>query len=822
MMVRQRKNLTISGKTAGKLSDKHSSSSNCSNFTNRSNTIYKNYISYWKEVLVCFVMIIAVSFSYIGYLETRVNTPYDNKRTIIKSGLDVPEKFWGTYRPGTYFGLKTRDKESLVTGLMWYFPRRLKPGGDGIRHWCEQSDNLDRYGWLKHDGVNFGVQEIVDNPFIFTTSFIKKSGGSHGGDWSARIDVKTMPDYSIFEGEEVSLIWYVALDETTKGQIWSSNSETTFTGIKGETEGLGQFSIKLTNHSGLTDSESFLMTRTPGLHLLREVTISSLRLVQKGKDSKKRVMLAGNLLQGDEKNSNFVATQITGIVPFTLDVIFESGSFGVREETLSGQTYTNLLEKHKSTFNEKFEKVFNLKQKGFNTKSIKFAQAALSNLIGGIGYFYGASRVQSTYTNEPVNYWNAPLYTAVPSRSFFPRGFLWDEGFHGLLISKWDINIEMDIIGHWMDLMNAEGWIPREQILGEEAVAKVPNEFIVQRNTNANPPTFFITLQFILDNYENDLNPGQLAMLERMYPRLQAWFSWFNSTQKGSLPGSYRWRGRDDKTKKELNPKTLTSGLDDFPRASHPTVDERHIDLYCWMAIAASTLHRLGTLLGQDTSKYEATALYLTDNKLMNKLHWSSYSQTYADYGLHTDAVILKRPDIVPRSPNQNREMARVTLKNPEYRFVDTTFGYVNLFPFLLRILEPTSSHLGVLLEKIRKPELLWTNYGLRSLSMNSPLYMKRNTEHDPPYWRGQIWININYLAVRALHYYSNESGPYQKEAAKLYKELRMNVIQNIMRQYEKSGFLWEQYNDKTGHGSGCRPFTGWTALVLSIMSEKF
>lgn len=184
------------------------------------------------------------------------------------------------------------------------------------------------------------------------------------------------------------------------------------------------------------------------------------------------------------------------------------------------------------------------------------------------------------------------------------------------------------------------------------------------------------------------------------------------------------------------------------------------------------------------------------------------------DYGLHTDQVELRRA-------TPNAEYQRVTLEPPQYRHVDA-FGYVSFFPLFLQIIDPHSPKLGQVLQDLHRTDLLWTPFGLRSLAPNAPLYNRRNTPHDPPYWRGPIWINMNYLAVRALYHYSNKDGPHRDLARQLYVELRKNVINNVKKQYMSSGYLWENYNDRTGRGQGCRPFTGWTSLVVLMMGETY
>ncbi|KAJ4748521.1 Mannosyl-oligosaccharide glucosidase [Rhynchospora pubera] len=746
-------------------------------------------------------------------------------------GYHKDSLYWGTYRPHVYLGIRARTPQSLIFGMMWL---GIKNGQYHLRHVCQDSDELSTYGWVEHNGRDYGRQVLRDHDFYIETSFLKQKGeeSGFGGDWAVRLDISNEVSNNA-EESPMHLFFYIA-DES--GQSFTMNSQESYRHgttllASGSRADVGAWQLQL--HSLDSVEVHTAGYKSPHMHNLTELVQATLAV------NARRTGLI-QLPDIKESYSNIMVYQISAELPAKVDLVFlsgvdsESSTISERVATLTGNEFTRMLSERQKAFGEKYDRLFDTKQK-VNKEEKAVGKAAIGNLLGGIGYFYGQSKIaipkDLTLKNgeKSISYWPAELYTAVPSRSFFPRGFLWDEGFHQFLVWRWDVDICMDIIGHWLDLLNVDGWIPREQILGAEALSKVPEEFVVQYPSNGNPPTLFLSLRDLSKAlYSKEFSSEEAerisTFLERAYPRLDAWFQWFNTTQSGKHEGTFYWHGRDNSTRRELNPKTLTSGLDDFPRASHPNDEERHVDLRCWMLLASNCMHSIQQMLGIKHTSVKDYALMtkkLSEFDVLNKLHLDEKSGAYFDFGYHTEKVRLRWHELRENEVIR-REFLRETLEQPRLRFVPH-IGYVSLFPFMMGIIPPESWVLGKQLDLISNRSILWTDYGLRSLSKISTVYMKHNTEHDPPYWRGAIWINMNYMILSSLHHYLQVDGPYKDRAGELYEELRSNLIRNIVKNYHETGFLWENYDQKNkGKGKGARPFTGWSSLVVLIMAESY
>ena len=175
-------------------------------------------------------------------------------------------------------------------------------------------------------------------------------------------------------------------------------------------------------------------------------------------------------------------------------------------------------------FDKKFEELYHLGEKRFSDPQIDFGKSLLSSMMGGIGYFEGDWKLDDgmvgideddlqqgeeddyfaqgetiKYSPNPQMVESAALFTGVPSRTFFPRGFLWDTGFDLFLIQSFDEQLAMDILKSWLSTMDERGWIAREQILGAEARSKVPEEFQMQYPHYANPPIMVGILRKLIE-----------------------------------------------------------------------------------------------------------------------------------------------------------------------------------------------------------------------------------------------------------------------------------------------------------------------------------
>lgn len=170
-------------------------------------------------------------------------------------------------------------------------------------------------------------------------------------------------------------------------------------------------------------------------------------------------MSLGNSHQGTF-DSNFWAFQKSWDTKGGWDVLFERGDFsqvemeGVPEEEGKRSIINDALKNLKTSYEDHFDSSLPLPSDLSTIAHRKFAQEVTSNLLGGVGYFSGRSLIDRSFAHEydetpdfepgeegPRETEKMELLTATPSRSFFPRGFYWDEGFHLLVVGSLDSDL---------------------------------------------------------------------------------------------------------------------------------------------------------------------------------------------------------------------------------------------------------------------------------------------------------------------------------------------------------------------------------------------
>ncbi|KAJ1806998.1 Processing alpha glucosidase I, partial [Coemansia sp. RSA 2599] len=417
------------------------------------------------------------------------------------------ELLWGTYRPNLYFGTRPRLPNTLLSGLMWF--GLDETNWQNIRHSCELGDNLSEYGYQRHNGRDFGEQMLrdKDHGVEIKSEFIKVSG-DNGGSWAVRFSGQTTADNE----EGVALVYYFGLEGngTMAMNVGKGSAK-----IVGKTDDLGLFSVRIVPSaknrfpdvaeklqsvpelSSVGSKISGIAVSVPKTDVWRakdvfqrEMFISARKKINFiAKHIDPDAAKSGSVLFAmdndglKKRGRNLFFTQMVVRGKFSFDVIYECED---RAATIDRKDIDSIVKSRRSAFDHRFEATFGLRGKGFSEKHIDMARDAVSSLVGGIGYFYGSGLVSkdpkpeygiSEDVSEPELSEPYSLFATTPSRPFFPRGFLWDEGFHQLVLGQWDSGICMEIIRSWFATMDADGWIAREQILGSEARSKVPPEF---------------------------------------------------------------------------------------------------------------------------------------------------------------------------------------------------------------------------------------------------------------------------------------------------------------------------------------------------------
>lgn len=269
--------------------------------------------------------------------------------------------------------------------------------------------------------------------------------------------------------------------------------------------------------------------------------------------------------------------------------------------------------------------------------------------------------------------------------------------------------------------------------------------------------------------WEYFLNFGDKQRLAKVFPALLAYHQWYRryrTWQDGSY-WSCGWAcGMDNQPR--LQPDTING--EDFVAPMRAWWDTDHmawIDT-CFQAIlSARILIRMAEVLGRSA---EVAGLHQEIEHLrglINATMWDPASEFYYD----------RRADGTCSG-------------------VKTIGAYWGL---LAEIIPP--ERLGRFIAHLEAPQEFNRPHRVPSLAADHPNY-----HPEGEYWNGGVWAPTNYMVLRGL----TQAGYHE-----LAHEIGVNHLENVVRVFEQTGTLWENYAPELAtQGNVAKDeFVGWTGL---------
>lgn len=377
-------------------------------------------------------------------------------------------------------------------------------------------------------------------------------------------------------------------------------------------------------------------------------------------------------------------------------------------------------------------------------------------------------------------------YTPAGRRWIFPRHgggsdhwtvFCWDAFFNALELSLESPELASDTLSSVLETQYANGNIPNWR-----------GRFFGTRDRSQPPIGSFVVLKMFL-------RTGDREMLERAFPVLDRWSSWWRAPKgvgqrrDGNGNGLFEWgcdldllRYSPAPWENGASPHQLAaweSGQDDLPnwdeaawKDGAETLDLESVDLNSLLALDFDCLCMIATALGLREKANEYAKLYRTLSNRINDVLWDE------DRGMYVD------------------------------RFWDgrfsTRLAASNFYPLVAGIAPQNRAER--MLTTLLSEEKFWGRFVLPTISRDDAAFA------DQQYWRGTIWPPTNYLVYQGLRRYR-----FDETAA----QLAQRSVDLFLTSWRRFQVCRENYDSRTGEGGG-QKYQSWGPLFALMGIEEF